>query len=181
MVRPFSLSLMLVAAFAVVGRTDQDTAQLGNPTVEGLVKVAQEIKLPAEKAGALEHLSVQEGQPVRAGQVIGKIDAKEAEMQKKAASAAYQSAYEKWKDDVEIRFAKAQEAVSRATYELNLESNRLSKGAVTQVELNEKKLEWDKTELGIEKADPRQNAAYLEAHTKKAELEAAELGLQHRS
>lgn len=180
MVRPLLFSMMIVAVLATAARADQDSAPQGNPYIEGLVKVAQEIKLPAEKAGTLEHLAVQEGQPVRAGQVIGQVDAKEAEMQKKAASAAYQSAYEKWKDDVELRFAKAQEAVSRATYELNLESNRLSKGAVTQVELNEKKLEWDKTKLGIEKSIHDRALAALDAQTKRAELEAAELGLQQR-
>jgi multidrug resistance efflux pump len=136
--------------------------------------------LPAEEAGVLVHLAVQEGEQVRTGQAIGQVDSKEAEMQREASRAAYESAYEKWKDDVEIRYAKAQEAVSKATYELNLESNRLSKGAVTQVELNEKKLEWDKTKLGIEKSQHDKKLAALDAMTKKAELEAAQLGIQKR-
>lgn len=180
MVRPLSLSILLVAALAVVGRADQDSAQLGNPMVEGLVKVAQEIKLPAEEAGVLVHLAVQEGVQVRAGQVIGQVDSKEAEMQREAARAAYESAYEKWKDDIEIKYAKKQAEVAKATYDLNVESNRLSKGAVTQVELNEKKLDWDRAELGIEKAQHDKTLASLDCKTKMAELKAAELGIQKR-
>jgi multidrug resistance efflux pump len=172
--------MMFFAALAAASRADQDSAQLENPVVDGLVKVAQEIKLPGKEAGVLVHLAVQEGAPVRAGQVIGQIDPSEAEMQKKAAGSAYQAAYEKWKDDVEIRYAKAQADVAKAKHELMLESNRLSRGAVTQVELNEAKLDWDRAVLGIEKSNHDKKLAAFDAMTKKAELEAAELGLQRR-
>jgi multidrug resistance efflux pump len=180
MIKPMFYSMIVLGVLSAAVRADQDSGSLGNPQVEGVVKVAQEIKLPGKEAGVLTHLSVQEGEQVRAGQVIGQIDPKEAELQKKSAEAAYRSAYEKWLDDIEHRYAKAQAAVAKATYELNLESNRLSKGAVTQVELNEKKLELDRAELGIEKALHDKKLANLDAMTKRAELEAAELGLHRR-
>jgi multidrug resistance efflux pump len=173
-------SMILLGALSAAGRADQESTSLGNPLVEGVVKVAQEIKLPAEEAGVLVHLTVREGEQIRASQVIGQIDSKEAEMQREASRAAYESAYEKWRDDVEIKYAKAQAAVAKATYELNLESNRLSPGAVTKVELNEKKLDWDRAELGIEKSQHDKTLASLDCKTKMAELKAAELGIQKR-
>ena len=67
-------------------RADQDSTQVvSDPVVDGLVKVADEIKLPAKEAGRLVQLAVKEGNLVRAGQVIGKIDDSEPVMQKKAA------------------------------------------------------------------------------------------------
>lgn len=177
MIRQIFYSMMIFVGLSAVGQS-QDS--LGNPEVEGLVKVAQEIKLPGEEAGVLVHLAVREGEQVQANQVLGQIDPQEAEMQKKAASAAYQSAYEKWKDDIEIRYSKAQEVVAKATYERYIASNKIAPGTVTQVELNEKKLEWDKTQLGIEKSSHDKKLAALDAMTKRAELEAAELGIQKR-
>jgi multidrug resistance efflux pump len=172
--------MCILGALAGAGWADQDSASLGDPMVEGVVKVAQEIKLPAKEAGVLTHLAVQEGAEVRNGQVIGQIDPKEAEMQLKASTAAYESAHEKWKNDIEIRYAKAQADVAKAKLDLMYESNRLSAKAVTQVELNEAKLDMDRAVLGIEKSGHDRNLARLDAMTKWAELEAAQLGIQKR-
>ena len=103
------------------------------------------------------------------------------EMKKMAALADYKGAYKRWKDDVEIRFARAQELVAKAKYEKMLESNRLTEKAVTEVELNEAKLDWDHFKLAIEKSIHDQELAQFEALTKQAEYNAAELAIQRRT
>jgi multidrug resistance efflux pump len=180
MFRPL-LVLTIVAALATAGRADQESAQISDPVITGaLVKVADAIKLPGREPGVLVQLAVQEGAQVRAGQIIGKIDDSEPQMQKKAAEAAYAAAFKRWKDDVEIRFAKKQAEYAEAKYKLLLESNRLNAKTVTQVELNEAKLEWDHYDLAIEKSIHDQELAKYEAVTKQAELDGAELAIKRR-
>jgi multidrug efflux pump subunit AcrA (membrane-fusion protein) len=124
---------------------------------------------------------VKEGMQVKAGQVIGKIDDSEPQMKKMAALADYKGAYKRCKDDVEIRFAQAQELVAKAKYERMLESNRMTEKAVTQVELNEAKLDWDHFKLAIEKSFHDRELAEFEAMTKQAEYQAAELAIKRRT
>ena len=66
---------------------------MSDPVITGLVKVADEIKLPAKEPGVLVQLAVKDGMQVSAGQIIGKIDDSEPTMQKEAATAAYKAAY----------------------------------------------------------------------------------------
>ncbi len=126
----------------------------------------------------LVELTVREGAAVHAGQVIGKIDDSEPVMKKKAAGAAYAGAYNRWKDDVEIRFSKAQADVDHADYEQMVESNKIAQKSITETEVRGQKLKWDRSLLAIEKASHDQILAKFEAYTKQAELDAAELEIQ---
>ena len=179
MTRSILIAWALLAAIAAPSLA-QPTAQVSDPVVTGLVKVADEIKLPAKEPGVLIQLAVKDGMQVRAGDVIGKIDDSEPQMQKRAAKAAYQAAYKKWQDDVEIRFAKKQAEYSNAKLELLKESNRISAKSVTVVEMNETRLECDKNVLAIEKSGHDQELAKFEALTKQAEFDAAEQAIQRR-
>ncbi len=176
-------SLIAAALFVVlaqVGRAQQPTGQPSDPVVKGVVRVADQIKLPAKEPGVLVQLTVKEGSLVRAGQVIGKIDDSEPQMKKMAANAEYAGAFRRWKDDVEIRFAKAQADVAKADYEQLLEANKITAKAVADVDVREKKLAWDHFVLAIEKSRHDQELAAYEAMTKKAELAAAELAIDRR-
>jgi multidrug efflux pump subunit AcrA (membrane-fusion protein) len=176
----------LVAAFLFVGqahvaRAQQSSAQPADPIVKGVVRVADQIKLPAKEPGVLLQLGVKEGTQVRAGQVIGKIDDSEPQQKKMAANAEYAGAFKRWKDDVEIRFARAQAEVAKAKYEQLIAANKISDKAVAQVDIREAKLEWDHFTLAIEKSIHDQELAMYEAYTKKAELMAADLAIDRRT
>lgn len=171
---------LLGGALGTLLANGQSPAPTSNPVVVGLVKVADEIKLPAKEPGVLVQLAVREGNQVRAGQVIGKIDDSEPAMQKEAAQAAYNAAYKRWTDDVEIRFAKKQAAVAQADYDQMMESNRLATKAIAEVEVRAQRLKWEQATLGIEKNTHDQELAKFEAYTKQAELKAAELKIQRR-
>lgn len=178
-------SLLIAAALIVglvgVGRAQQPSNQPSNPEVKGMVRVADSIKLPGKEPGVLVQLSVKEGSLIRAGQVIGKIDDSEPQMKKIAAKADYAGAYKRWKEDIEIRYAKAQAEVAEAKYDKLRETNRLALKSVPEIELREAKLEWDHFKLAIEKSYHDQELAKFEAFTKQAELDAAELAIQRRT
>jgi multidrug efflux pump subunit AcrA (membrane-fusion protein) len=178
---PFTIAMLLIAALVtpIFAQTNA-AAPVSDPVISGLVKVADEIKLPAKEAGVLLQLAVQEGNLVRSGQVIGKIDDSQPQMQKKAADAAYRGAYNRWHEDVEIRFAEKQAAVAESDYRQMEESNQIAAKSIAATEVRGKKLDWDKSILGIEKSKHDQVIASFEALNKKAELDAAELAIQRR-
>jgi len=178
--RSLPLYIFLVGVLPLAARAQQASAELSNPTIPGLVKVAEAIKLPAKEPGVLVQLAVQEGNNIKAGDVIAKIDDSEPQMQLVAAKAAYSGAYNRWKEDIEIRFAKAQADVAKADYETLVESNKLADKAVPLTDLRKAKLDWDHFVLAIEKSGHDQTLAKFEAYTKQAEWDAAKLAIERR-
>jgi multidrug efflux pump subunit AcrA (membrane-fusion protein) len=168
-------SLLLTSSGAA-----QESSQLPNPVVSGVVQVADHIKLPAKEPGVLIHLAVKEGSLVRAGQKIGQIDDSEPQMQQKAAGYAVAAAIKRWKDDVDIRYSDAAAAVAKAAYEKMQETNRLAEKAFPEVDMKQAELEWHKMRFAAEKARKEQELAKFEAYTKQAELDAAKLAIDRR-
>jgi len=180
MKRSLLFPVLLVAVIPLYASAQAVSSESSDPTIPGLLKVADAIKLPAKEPGVLVQLAVQEGHNVKAGQVIGKIDDSEPQMQLVAAKAAYSGAYNRWKDDIEIRFAKAQADVAKADYETLVESNKLAEKAVPATDLRKAKLDWDHFVLAIEKSGHDQTLAKFEAFSKQAEWDAAKLAIERR-
>lgn len=180
MYRILAITLAIFVAPLAAPSFGQDSTQIKDPTIVGLVKVADSVKLPAREPGVLVQLAVKDGAIVKAGQVIGKIDDSEPQMQKKAADAAFKGAYKRWKEDIEIRYSKAQAAVTQKDYEQVVESNRIAEKSVADVEVRKAKLDWDRSVLAIDKAIHDQELAKYEAMTKQAELDAADQAIHRR-
>src|SRR5215210_3659648 len=177
MTKSAPLLIALTLLFVCSGNAQQQVSQPTNPVIQGTVRVADQIKLPAKEPGVLVQLAVKEGTQVKMGQVIAKIDDSEPQMKKVAALADYKGAYNRWQDDVEIRFAQAQEAVAKIKYEKLLETNKQALKSVPEVEINEARLDWDHYKLAIEKSRHDKELAKFEALTKQAEFDAAELAI----
>jgi multidrug efflux pump subunit AcrA (membrane-fusion protein) len=173
-------ALAITTALALIGNWNPSAIWAADPVVDALIKFKQDIPLPAKEPGVLVRLDVEEGARVKKGQEIGLIDDSEPQMQKKAARYARDAAAKRAQDDVEIRFAKAQAAVAEKDYEKLMETNLRAIGAVPAVEVRRAKLDWDRALLAIEKSSKDQELAKYEWHTKQAELEAAELGINRR-
>jgi multidrug efflux pump subunit AcrA (membrane-fusion protein) len=178
------LIVLATAIVALVGisAADSQIAMASDPVLsECLVKTQDDIKLAGKEAGVLTQLNVKEGSQVQTGDVLGKIDDSQPQLQKEAAQYAYNGAYKKWKDDVEIRYSKSAADVAHADYDLLMETNRLSEKSVAQVEVRKAKLDWDRSVLAIEKAQHDQELAMFDASSKQAELKAAELAIDRRT
>lgn len=157
-------------------------AAADDPTISGcVVKLDEDIKLPAPEAGVLVMLSVKEGSQVRKGEVLGKIDEREALIQREAAEHGLKAAYKAATDDVQIRYAKKSAAVAEKNYQVLVESNKSSARAVPEIEVLKAKLEWDASVLSAEKALHDQALAVHEYNKKLAERDAADLAIKRRS
>jgi membrane fusion protein, multidrug efflux system len=175
------LSILLAAMVAALA-TSRSTAQELSPGNEleltgCLIKLVDDVKLPAKEAGVLVYLGVKEGDQVQDKQVLGRVDDEEAQAKKKVAEYALTSAIKRAQDDVDIRYSQKAADKAKADYDELLETNRLQAKAVTDSDVRQAKLDWEKMILSIEKSQRDRELAKYDAYTKKAELSAAELAI----
>lgn len=171
-----------LAGAVLISALYQRAALADDTTISGcVVKLDEDIKLPAPEAGVLVLLSVKEGTQVRKGEVIGNIDDREAKIQRDAAEHGLKAAYKSATDDVQIRYAKKSAAVAEKNYEVLIESNKTSAKSVPEIEVLKAKLEWDASILSAEKAQHDQALTVHEYNKKLAERKAADLMIERRS
>lgn len=144
------------------------------------VRVKDEVELPAQKEGVITELAVNEGSSVKEGDQIGVIDDREAKAAVKIAKFAEEQALQKSRDDIEARFATKSAEVAKKDWDRDVAANVRSPGAVPDIEVTQKKLMYEKSQLQIEKAQKDQLLSALDAKTKTAERQAAEVALEKR-
>ncbi len=145
-----------------------------------LVSIVEEARVPAREAGVLVELSVKEGDTVRRGGAIARIDDSQPRFEKQKASAEHDQAIARAKSDVDVRYSVAAEKVAEAEVEKALASNRRIPGSVTQVELARLQLNQKKSELQIEQAQLERQLSSLDAQSKEVEVLAAENRINRR-
>lgn len=146
-----------------------------------VVDLVDDLELHATEPGILDYLAVKEGAKIRAEDVLARIDTRQPEKQKEVAKYALQTALEKAKDDIEIRYARAASRVARETVAELQQTNMSVAKAVTESDLRQAQLDYERSVLAIEKAGKDKKLAGLEAWTKKAEVEAADMAIQRRT
>ncbi|TWU30408.1 efflux RND transporter periplasmic adaptor subunit [Bythopirellula polymerisocia] len=172
------LPILLAALVATSSRAEQTTS---DPVFERcIVKVKDEVEIPAQKDGVLMELPVIEGSQVKAKEKLAVVDDREAKAAVRAAQAGLRAAEERVKDDIEEQYAVAARDVAKIDLKKSQEANQRTPGSVPDIEVIQKELVVQKSDLQIEKAQKDRVMASLEADTKRAELEAAQVGLVKR-
>jgi multidrug efflux pump subunit AcrA (membrane-fusion protein) len=158
-----------------------DAAAASEPVLLNcLVSPDEEAKVPAREAGVLVELLVREGDGVRRGQVIARIDDSQPQMERRKAQAEHDQAVAKAASDVDVRYSVAAERVAEAEYRKADESNRKVPGSVTEVERDRLRLNEQKGELQIEQSELERKMSSLAAVSKGVEVEAAENAIERR-
>jgi len=153
----------------------------GGPVLERcLVSLVDEAKVSAGEAGLLVEMVVKPGDRVTAGQVIARINDDQPQMDKLRAQAELDQALAKAASDVDVRYAEKAEGVAQKAYEKAEQSHRSVQGAVTEVERDRLRLEWQKSGLQIEQAQLERKLAEFAARVKDAEVKAAEINIKRR-
>lgn len=169
-----------------------------------LVALVEQRNVPAEEAGVLVKVNVREGDRVRAFErraprlkpksletnapanpldsvvPLAEIDKSLPMLQKQVAAREYIKAKKNFDNDVSVRFAMAQAEVAEANFLKGVEANKKSPGSIADMEIRQRKLEWDAGKLRIEQADHDREQALLDADVKEAELANAEQAMEHR-
>ena len=165
-----AVTLPTLAPFpSPLAAADESGARAGSSEpvlVHCLVSLLKEAKVPAREAGVLIELLVQEGDMVKAGDVIARIDDSQPNHEKRKAKAEHDQAIAKAESDVDVRFAVASERVAAAEYEKAQLANDKLEGSVTRVELDRLELNQRKAELQIEQAQHERKMTRLAAESK---------------
>ncbi len=171
----------LILAGQVTTPADRYSTPDGNPVLDANILVKDEVRIPAVEAGMLIEMNVREGSHMKKDQVLARIDDRKAKAAVKVTRYAEQAAQKAAEQDIEKRYAQAAAAVAEVEWQQGLESNRQHRGAVVESELRRMKLDFKRAKLQIEKAINDQYLAGLDANTKTAEREAAEMELDWRT
>jgi len=145
-----------------------------------LVKLIDQLDVPAAEAGTLVQLDVQEGTKVAAGAKLARIDDTEARFAEERAKVELQIATQNAMSDVAVRSAE------RASQAANLELKRAEEArqrlrdVVTENEIEKLRLAADQAKLAIEKAQQERAVASLQRDLKKVETEFAQASVARR-
>lgn len=153
----------------------------GNPVIEGVVKVQEEVRIPAQEAGVLINMPVKEGSRVAKGDLLATVDDREAEAALKIAEYGLQAANKRAEDVIEETYARKAAEVAKVDWRQSLEAVKQKKDAISDIEIRQKQLVFERSFLQIEKARKDRVLAELDANTKEAERDAAKEALDRRN
>ncbi len=173
--------LVLIVAGQVTAPSNRYSTPDGNPVLDANILVKDEARIPAVEAGMLIEMNVREGSHMKKDQVLARIDDRKAKAAVNVTRFGEEAALKRAEQDIEKRYAQAAADVAEVEWRQGLESNRQHKGAVVESELRRMKLDYKRATLQIEKAVNDQYLAGLDANTKTAEREAAEMELAWRT
>lgn len=177
-----TLSLMAVALLATPLTGLAGSAEpLQEPKLTRCqVTLKTDLNVSAQDPGVLESIDVVEGETVRKGYLVAKIDAADAKMRKELAGFEKEAAEQQAKNDINVRYAKAQADVSKATYEQKQAVNKKVPGTVTLEELRKIWLDYQRTVLSIEQAEFDFGLAKITAQAKSASVTMEEKNIERR-
>jgi len=174
-----ALSSWLLLAGPVAAQSAAPAA--GAPRYNATLKAQNDVQIPAEQEGVLKSLPVREGARVSAGDLLARIDDRIARAQVDVARLGHESALKRAEDDIEQRYAKKAAGVAYVDWLRDVEANESKKNAVPDIQIRQKKLVFERSELQIEKALKDQELALKDAEMKRAEQLAAQIGVDQRA
>jgi multidrug efflux pump subunit AcrA (membrane-fusion protein) len=143
-----------------------------------MVKLIQNVRVPAEVEGRLTDLKVTEGAYVQAGDLLAVIDDTQAQLTLEFKKAEEREAELNATNDVNYRDAVNSERSANAEAEAYKELRR--EGATPYWEMEKKILEADRAKLRIELAKSQQDIAKVQYIAKRVERQLAEHDLTRR-
>lgn len=173
--RMTALSAAVLIAVAMAG-----SVRAADFMADGTAAYIQTIKIPAQEAGVLQEVNVRDGDRAQAGDLLAKIDDRQAQAAKKVAEVKLAAAEKRGNDTIEIRYAKAAGEVAWIDWDRDRQVNLASAGTIPDIQIRQKELVYRKSLLQHEKALNDQVLAKMDADVYRAELEQAELALERR-
>ncbi len=184
-----AMLLVPLLASAVAAGAQQGTGRVEGPgpaasiTARAHIPQCQvflihDVPVPAMETGSIVVMSVVEGEQVRQGQLLARIDDRRSQYDKLAAELKRNAAQAKAQDDIEVRFAQASVGVADAELAQSEEINRRSPGTVSAAELRRLQLTSQRAKLQIDRSRLEQQIAGITAEVEMTAVAAAEDKIQ---
>lgn len=139
-----------------------------------LVKLMNQVDVPAREGGVLSGVEIREGQIVKEGELIAQVMDVEARIAEERAKIEVDIARKTTENDVKLRFAKKSAEVAKAELRRSMASVDKYKKSVSDTDLERMQLVVDKSLLEIEQADHEFRIALLSRLVKDNEYRAAQ-------
>ena len=165
-------------------------SELAPPTVESgreillgdaQLSLIQNTLIASPMPGIVEAVTVKEGDRVRVGQAMVRLNADQVATELRAAQAAYEAAQMKAGNDVDARYAKRTLEVRQRELQQNREANEGFAGAISDTEIAKLELVVDQSQLAIEQAEHDLQVAAAAAREKEAAVEIIQARLNKHS
>jgi RND family efflux transporter MFP subunit len=171
--------IVLFAALGVASNSTADAAdEIEIPSV--LIKLIEQVEVPARQAGVLEAIKVHEGQMVAAGAMLAQIEDADAQLDKRRAQLELAAARKQAESDVKVRYARKSSEVAESELRRALDSQRRLSQSVSQSELDQLRLSAQKSALEIEQSQLDLELAQTARELKENELLLAEHSILER-
>ena len=145
-----------------------------------LVKLLEQVDVPARDAGVLDEVKVHEGQMVVAGAALAQIEDADAKLEKRRAELELIAARKQADSDIKVRYAKKTLEVAESELRRAVDSEKRLPKSVSQSELEQLRLEVQRTALEIEDAQLELELAQTARELKENDLAIAELTIKQR-
>src|SRR5262245_8089622 len=156
-----------------------------NPTSfeipSAVIKVSEEVAVPARDAGVLAKIEVKEGQLVEEGDCVVRLLDMDVRLAAERARLESEIALRKFRNDVDLRYAKKSTEVAKAELARSLDTNEKYPKTVSNSELDRQRLLVDQGELQIQKAEHEREVAGLTHQIRESEHKIASEQLERRT
>jgi macrolide-specific efflux system membrane fusion protein len=170
--------ILSLTCFLSAGSNDGLPASKTIPNCQ--IEFEDEAEVPAQEAGVLMELPVKEGDQVRIGDLLAKIDDSLPRMEAVVAENKWKVDDVKAKNEANINFAKAAAAVAESVCMRDKKSNERMAGSVTDADVETHKLDHIKAVLQIEVSEMEKTIAKYSCNVSKSEWDAANEKIERR-
>lgn len=147
------------------------TASVGGAEeIEVIVRLIEEVRTSAREPGVLTEVAVKEGQIVRQGDLLARIEDSQARYRHRRAELELQVAREEAENDVIVRTAEKVAAVTRNDWQRAQRTVEKNPNAISDSEVEHLRLTSEKAELDIERAQRDFRVAQVNRDLKETEL-----------
>ncbi|HEY3392532.1 MAG TPA: efflux RND transporter periplasmic adaptor subunit [Lacipirellulaceae bacterium] len=145
-----------------------------------LLRLTQQVDVPARAQGVISTIHVAEGDSVEQGTLLAQMDDTEARLLEGRAAIELQLNKEKVNNDVAIRSAQRALVFNKSEFERLERVRRDTPGSISASELEERRFRAEQAELDLEKAQHERRQDELSADLKAKELELSQYSIDVR-
>lgn len=146
-----------------------------------ILRLIDQVDVPAQSLGVLSEIKIQEGDRVKAKQILGELDPQEAQLLLDQAVAQQAIAAQQAIDDVAVRAAKLSVAYATDEHARLAKANQDQPRSVSESELAKSKQAMEQALLELEKQENEIKLKKLQLDRSKSELANAQRNLALRS
>ena len=145
-----------------------------------LLTISQQAEISARETGVLSELMVREGQLVKAGYVVARLDDSDAKLAYDRALIDLDRVQQLAANTIKVRLAKKELEIAQVELKRATDSSERLKKSVTQAELDRLKLDVDRALLQLEQTEFDLETARLVVRVQENELQSAMERLRRR-